>query len=129
MDLQDRLEKAWADEGRSRDTHRTLTFTKRGLEIGNGTVVVKYTRDDWNRRILCIDGQEERILTLLSVARDQPMPDGIIEHFHSASRALSKGELSLASIHLAYIGLQPLEADEETLRLLNELEQFRPGEN
>jgi len=68
MDLQDRLEKAWADEGRYRDTHRTLTFTKRGLEIGNGTVVAKYTRDDWNRRILCIDGQEERILALLSVA-------------------------------------------------------------
>jgi len=116
--------KAWANEGRYRDTHRALTFTKRGLEIGNGTVVVKYTRDDWNRRILCIDGQEELILVLLSVAWDQPMPDGIIEHFHSASRAFSKGELSLAHIHLAYTGLQPLEADEETLRLLFMAEGF-----
>jgi cell wall-associated NlpC family hydrolase len=124
MDLQDRLEKAWADEGRYRETHRTLTFTKRGLEIGNGTVVVKYSRDDWKRRILWIDGQEERILALLSVAWDQPMPDGIIEHFHSASRAFSKGELSLAHIHLAYTGLQPLEADEETLRLLFMAEGF-----
>ena len=124
MDLHDRLEKAWADEGRFRDTHRTLTFTKRGLEIGNGTVVVKYSRDDWNRRILWIDGQEERILALLSVAWDQPMPDGIIEHFHNASRAFSKGELSLAHIHLAYTGLQPLEADEENLRLLFMAEGF-----
>jgi hypothetical protein len=124
MQLHDRLEKAWADEGRYRNTHRTLTFTKRGLEIGNGTVVAKYSRDDWNRRILCIDGQEERILALLSVAWDHPMPDGIIEHFHSASRAFSKGELSLAHIHLAYTGLQPLEADEENLRLLFMAEGF-----
>jgi len=124
MELQDRLEKAWADEGRYRDTHRTLTFTKRGLEIGNGTIVVKYSRDDWNRRVLHIDGQEERILALLSVAWDHPMPDGIIEHFHNASRAFSKGELSLAHIHLAYIGLQPLEADEENLRLLFMAEGF-----
>ena len=68
MDLHDRLEKAWLDEGRYRDTHRTPTFTNRGLEIGNGTVAVKYTHDEWGRRVLDIDGQEERILALMSVA-------------------------------------------------------------
>jgi len=92
MSLHEHLEKAWLAEGRFRTTHRTLTFTDQGLELGNGTLLVKYIQDDWDRRSLDIDGQEERILALLSVAWDHPMPDGILQHFHSASRALAKGE-------------------------------------
>lgn len=118
MDLYDRLEKAWARQGRYRETYRTLTFTENGLELGNGSVVAKLARDDRERPILAIDGNEERILALISVAWDQPMPDGIIEHFHRASRAFSKGDLSLAYICLAQTGLQPLEQDEDSLRQL-----------
>jgi|GEM_PF-3020587 len=118
MSLHEHLEKAWLAEGRFRTTHRTLTFTDQGLELGNGTLLVKYIQDDWDRRSLDIDGQEERILALLSVAWDHPMPDGILQHFHSASRALAKGEIPLACIHLAHTGLQPLDHDSDSFRLL-----------
>jgi len=51
MDLQDRLEKAWADEGRYRDTHRTLTFTKRGLEIDKDIVIAERSSDECAPRL------------------------------------------------------------------------------
>ncbi|HVI51658.1 MAG TPA: hypothetical protein VM661_10645 [Candidatus Sulfotelmatobacter sp.] len=77
MSLHTYLKKAWTEEGRFRTTHRSLTFTDQGLEIGNGTLLVKYIHDEWDRPTLDIDGQEERILALLSVAWGSPMPDGI----------------------------------------------------
>jgi hypothetical protein len=118
MQMHERLQKAWLAEGRYRTTHRTLTFTDQGLELGKGTLLVKFIQDQWDRRSLDIEGQEERILALLSVAWDTPMPDGILQHFHSASRALSKGEMVQACLHLAYTGLQPLDHDSDSFRLL-----------
>jgi cell wall-associated NlpC family hydrolase len=118
MQMHERLQKAWLAEGRYRTTHRTLTFTDQGLELGKGTLLVKYIQDQWDRRSLDIEGQEERILALLSVAWDHPMPDGIITHFHSASRALAKGEMVQACLHLVYTGLQPLDHDSDSFRLL-----------
>jgi|GEM_PF-5752338 len=118
MQLHKRLEQAWLAKGRFRTTHRTLTFTDQGLELGKGTLLVKYIQDDWDRRSLEIDGQEERILALLSVAWDHPMPDHVLDHFHNASRALAKGETTLAYIHLAHTGLQPLDHDSDSFRLL-----------
>jgi len=124
MQLNERLEKAWFSEGRYRNTYQRLTFTENGLEIGNGTVVVKLARDEWDRPALAVDGEEERILALLSVAWEKPIPDWVIDHFRSASRALSKGEITQAYIHIAYTGLQPLMPDPETLRLLFFAEGF-----
>ena len=118
MELHQYLEKAWLAEGRFRAAHRALTFTDQGLELGKGTLLVKFIQDQWDRRSLDIDGQEERILALLSVAWDHPMPDGILRHFHSASRALAKGEMVQACLHLAYTGLQPLDYDSDSFRLL-----------
>jgi len=105
-------------------TIQSLTFTDQGLELGNGTLLVKYIRDAWDRQTLDIEGQEEAILALLSVAWDRPMPDGILRHFHGASRALAKGEMVQAYIHLAFAGLPPLERDSERLRLLFLAEGF-----
>jgi len=122
--LNERIEKAWLSEGRYRNTYQRLTFTENGLEIGNGTVVVKLARDEWDRPALVIDGEEERILALLSVAWEKPIPDWVIDHFRSAGRALSKGEITQAYIHIAYTGLQPLMPDPETLRLLFFAEGF-----
>ena len=34
MQLHEYLEKAWLAKGRFRTTHRTLTFTDQGLELG-----------------------------------------------------------------------------------------------
>ena len=46
--MHERLQKAWLAEGRYRTTHRTLTFTDQGLELGKGTLLVKFIRFDVN---------------------------------------------------------------------------------
>lgn len=49
MHLHERLEKAWLTQGRFHHTHCALTFTDRGLELGNGTLVTPLIKDAYGR--------------------------------------------------------------------------------
>ena len=111
------LTKSWEKIGRYEPVSSHLTFHKNGLTLGAGTIIVPSGRDDWGRPVLKIDGNEERILALLSVAHDQPVMPSILNNLRSASRCWCKGEITLAYIHIAFSGLQALEDEEAPRRL------------
>ncbi len=66
---------------------------------------------------LKIDGAEERILALLSVAYDRPVAPWVLTNLRNASRALAKEELCQAAIHVAFSGLPSLEDEDAPRRL------------
>lgn len=111
------LHKAWDRSGRFLSPHSRMRLTEDGLTLGADTVIVPLGRDDWERPVLEIEGNEERILALLSVAHEQPVSPNILGNLQNASRCLCKGELALAYIHLAFTGLQPLEDPDAPRRL------------
>ena len=111
------LTKSWEKIGRYEPVSVHLTFHKNGLLLGAGTVIAPSGRDDWGRPVLKIDGNEERILALLSVAHDQPIMPRILNNLRSASRCWSKGEITLAYIHIAFSNLQVLEDEDAPRRL------------
>ena len=71
-----------------------------------------------------IDGQEGRILALLSLAYGKLIHPDVIRHFRNAARALAKGERCLAAIHLCHAGLPRFEGDEKRLKLMFQAEQL-----
>jgi len=94
-----------------------LRLTDRGVVLGKGTVIAALI-DQPGGTALALDGQEERILTLLSVARQELVdPDRILRGLQTVSRALQKGDSSLAAIALCQLGQPPL-ADERLAKTL-----------
>jgi len=107
-----------------------LRLTDRGVVLGKGTVIAALI-DHPGGTALAIDGQEERILTLLSVARQELVdPDRILRGLQTVSRALQKGDTSLAAIALCQLGQPPL-TDERLAKTLtwadNRLAKGRPA--
>ena len=99
---------AWNAGGRQRVHRPTLTLTRAGLELGARTVIVRSGRDCWRRRCLEIEGDEARILALLSVAYWRELPDTLIGALKAAGRAFTTGDLSRAYIIIAQTGLEAL---------------------
>jgi|GEM_PF-2579237 len=111
MTIHQDLIKAWQMDGRRRPVHRQPELTEDGLVLGAGIVIAKAGRDVANRPVLNIDGQEPRILALLSVAYHRPMTKSVLNSLRLASRNWSKGEPALAQIVLAQAGLGNLSAE------------------
>jgi hypothetical protein len=89
--------------------HRSLAITSGGLVLGRGTILAQMTRGAPSRP--AIDGEEERVLTLLSAAFGKSVPARVINHLHRASEQWSRGEKCLAHIHLAHAGLPEVDED------------------
>jgi hypothetical protein len=59
---------------------------------------------------LCVEGEEERIVTLLAVAYGRDVPDAMLGSRRRASKHWQSGDTCLAAIHLAQNGLGKLDA-------------------
>jgi hypothetical protein len=100
-----------APEGASHQCrhHQRMTVTEHGLILGAGTLLAKMGDDG-----LCLDGEEERILTLLAIA----YRDGVSDAARGTLRRVSKhwrgGAKCLAAIHLAQSGLPEIDEDAAT---------------
>jgi hypothetical protein len=95
-----------------------MSFAGDHLVLGAGTCLAKLGKR--SLRELSIEGQEERILTLLSVAYWRPISIEALKSIRAAVRAYSCGERVLAHIHLAHTGLPSTECtsvDREFCRL------------
>jgi hypothetical protein len=90
-----------------------MSITDDGLVLGASCVLAKQKTDASGRRLLAVDGNEKRILALLTAAYGRPIDPAVIDHVRRASLAYSGGETCLALIHLAYAGLPKLH-DEKT---------------
>jgi hypothetical protein len=90
-------------------------FTDEGLVLGAGTNLAEVTRHESGA--LALDGDEARILALLSVAYSRSFRASLVGTLRKASGAWHRGDRSLAYVHLSLAGLRPLADHEEAFRL------------
>jgi hypothetical protein len=58
---------------------------------------------------LALDGEEARLLSLLTAAYREPLAGGVIEKIRRAGEFWRAGEKALAQIHLAFLGLPKID--------------------
>jgi hypothetical protein len=105
----DVLDRHWCDEGLGRPLRRSLTFSQAGLMLGRGTLLAEFEKERRAARTLALDGNEARLLSLLTAAHGKPVAEGVIEKIRRAGKLWCAGEKALAQIHLAFIGLPTID--------------------
>jgi len=108
----DAIERDWRDRRVGRPLHREMTFAQAGLALGRGTLLSEFEKKGRAAAGLALDGNEARLLSLLTAAYRQPLAGGVIEKIRRAGELWCAGEKALAQIHLAFLGLPKIdEAD------------------
>jgi hypothetical protein len=91
------LQKQWRESARFRGLHASMSLQRDALVLGAGTVLVKRNTDG----ALMMDGEEEKLLTLLSVAHGRPIGTSVLKSFRRASDCAKAGDACMASMHVA----------------------------
>jgi len=90
-------------------------FVPQGLVLGAGTVLLAA---DASSRLTRMDGQEARLLALLSAAYGKAVAPSVLGNIRRAAKSWCEGDECLAYIHLAHARLpESLNADEAARRL------------
>jgi len=76
-----------------------LTLKPEGLILGAGTVLLPAEE---SRRLKSVDGDELRVLALLSAAYGRAIAPRVLGNIQRAAKAWSEGDDCLAYIHLAH---------------------------
>jgi hypothetical protein len=97
-----------------------MILTERGLLLG-GAFLAKMSDD-----VLCIDGEEERILTLLAIAYRGSILGPPLAFLRRVSKLWQSGNKCLAAIHLAQSGFGKLD-EEASYRILLAAELMDAG--
>lgn len=97
MNKIEELERRWSDSVRFRPVHAALWVDKGELLLGAGTALAGFTPDG----ALALDGEETRVLTLLSVAHGSPMSQSVLRKLRAASVHARAGNQSMAAMHMA----------------------------
>jgi hypothetical protein len=97
MNQIEQLQKQWRESAGLHAVRAALSLETHGLMLGTDTVLAKRNHDG----ALALDGEEARILTLLSVAYGRPVPSSVLSVIHKASRHARAGDPCMASMHLA----------------------------
>jgi hypothetical protein len=105
--LHKKLEDLWQERCRAVPINSVLQFGPEGLVLGAGTVIVAA---EGRRELNSLEGQEARVLALLSAAYDKAVPPSVVGNIKRAAKAWSSGDDCLAYIHLAHARL-PIPAD------------------
>jgi hypothetical protein len=106
-----RLREAWHAHERGVPISAELNFTRDGLVLGAGTVIVSA---EGPRLLKSLDGEEARVLALLSAAYGKAVPPSVLGNIRRAAKAWGERDDCLAYIHLTHAGLQPLHDYEES---------------
>jgi hypothetical protein len=102
---------AWRARERGVPISAELNFTCDGLVLGAGTVIVPAQGP---RLLKSPDGEEARVLALLSAAYGKAVPPSVLGNIRRAAKTWCEGDDCLAYIHLVHAGLQPLHDSEES---------------
>src|SRR5579862_1156168 len=113
--LHERLRNAWHAREQATVISPMLTLAPEGLVLGAGTVLV---RADSARRLQSLDGQEARVLALLSAAYGRAVAPSVLGNIKRAAKAWGEGDDCLAYIHLAHARLPALQDQVEAARRL-----------
>lgn len=102
--------------------HDSMTFTRAGLVLGRGTLLVAFEEDEQGASGNPVDGFEPRILALLVGASGRPIAGAVIEKIRRAAALWRAGDKGLAQIYLALAGPPPIgEWDAYRLHLAKKL--------
>jgi hypothetical protein len=105
-----------SDRPAPRSDEPVPTITDDGLVLGR-TVLAKMERDGFGRPLLAVNGAEDHVLALLSIAYGKPADPKVLDNIHRAATAWRDGDTCLALIHLALAGLSPLSEHDASSRL------------
>lgn len=107
------LQKRWQVDVRFRGQHAAMSLEKDGLVLGAGTLLAKRAVDG----ALALEGKEERVLTLLSVAYGHPLRRSVLSNIRNASKHARAGNECMAAMHIA-LALPTLRDRAESARRL-----------
>jgi hypothetical protein len=113
--LQDQLSEAWRLREREFPISPVLTLTDGGLVLGAGTVVLPA---EGSRQLKSVDGDELRVLALLSAAYGRPTAPAVLGNIERAAKAWREGDDCLAYIHLAHARFPALDDSREAAQRL-----------
>jgi hypothetical protein len=108
------LQKRWHESVRFRGLHATMSLEKDALVLGAGTVLARRDRDG----ALVLDGEDAKLLTLLSVACGQPVRASVLGIVRKASRHARAGDDAMAAMYLALAKLPKLHDPSDSARRL-----------
>ncbi len=100
-----RLRDVWHARERGVPISAELNFTRDGLVLGAGTIIVSA---EGPRLLKNLEGEDARVLALLSAAYGKAVPPSVLGNIRRAAKAWHEGDDCLAYVHLAHAGLQPL---------------------
>jgi hypothetical protein len=113
--LHEKLHDAWRAREHAVPVSPAMHFASEGLILGAGTVVVAA---EGSRRLRSLQGQEARVLALLSAAYGKAIAPSVIGNITRAAKAWSEGDDCLAYIHLAHARLPTLQEPYDAARRL-----------
>ncbi len=108
MQNTDAFERDWRDRGLARPLHREMAFTQAGLALGRGTILAEFEKKG-RACGLAFDGEEARLLSLLTAAFAAPVAPHVVEKIRRAGEIWRAGDKALAQIHLAFLGLPKID--------------------
>ena len=109
MQNTDAFERDWHEGRVGRPLHREMTFTQSGLVLGRGTILAEFGKEGLAAGGLAFDGEEARLLSLLTAAYREPLAGGVIEKIRRAGEFWRAGDKAQAQIHLAFLGLPKID--------------------
>ncbi len=112
-----RLRKEWNTRARSRPFYFYPHICDDGLLLGAATRIAKMVCERRERPFLQIEGEEERVLAMLSLAYKKAVSPGVLKFIKRASLQWSKGEKAIAHFELAFASLPRFSAREDAFRL------------
>jgi hypothetical protein len=107
------FQKRWNGEARFRPFHPYPNIGEDGLALGAATILADMTRDRLGAPMLAVEGNEEKILALLSLGCRQRISLGALKFIKRASMQWARGEKALAHFELAYARLPRFETRED----------------
>lgn len=111
------LNRKWHAETRHERISKDLELTEAGLALGAGTLLAKTKWLDDECVGLDLDGQENRLLALLSIAFGRAVPACFIGTLRRVSWHWAHGKMTLTRLPIAYAG-EPQCVDQEDAFLL-----------
>lgn len=113
--LHRQLSKAWCFRERAFPISPVPTLTTEGLVLGAATVLLSAEE---SRRLKSVDGDELRVLALLSAAYGRAIAPAVLGNIERAAKAWGEGDDCLAYIHLAHARFPALDDSREAARRL-----------
>jgi len=98
------LQKQWRESVSLRGFQASLSLEKDGLALGTTMLLARHNETG----ALEIEGEETKLLTLLSVAYGRPVDASILGAVHRASKHACAGDEAMAAMHIALAGLPRL---------------------